>query len=91
VDAPSAIDYREFLPAFESQVASSRFHHPNHGPTPSPLSKKVSIIILTWNALEYTKSCLASLYPTIAGQPVDVLIFDNGSTDGTVEYLKTLP
>jgi GT2 family glycosyltransferase/glycosyltransferase involved in cell wall biosynthesis len=56
----------------------------------SVLSKKVSIIILTWNGLEYTKNCLQSLKKTIRNQPVDVVVFDNGSTDGTIEYLQSL-
>ena len=55
------------------------------------LKKKVSIIILTWNGLDYTKKCLHSLKPTIENEGnVDVYVVDNGSTDQTVKYLKTL-
>lgn len=60
--------------------------------TPAPkLTRKLSIVILTWNGLDYTKRCLQSL-SYLAGNPlVDIMVFDNGSRDGTVSYLKSLP
>lgn len=51
---------------------------------------KVTIIILTWNGIEYTKKCLESLLNTTNLDSCDVVVVDNGSTDGTIEYLKTL-
>lgn len=55
------------------------------------LRRRVTIIILTWNGLEYTKRCLEMLQPTLNHSMVDVILFDNGSTDGTTDYLRTLP
>ena len=56
-----------------------------------PIDKKISIIILTWNGLAYTQSCLTLLRQhTPVGQNVTVTVVDNGSTDGTVEYLRSL-
>lgn len=53
--------------------------------------KHVSIIILTWNGIEYSKKCLDSLKPTVAEKDfITVYVVDNGSTDGTVEYLESL-
>ncbi len=53
------------------------------------VSKKVTIIILTWNGLDYTRACLDSLRRhTRLDANVTVLVADNGSTDGTVEYLR---
>jgi GT2 family glycosyltransferase len=49
----------------------------------------VSIIILTHNQLKYTKLCLDSIIRT-TGLPVEIIIVDNGSCDGTVSYLKNL-
>ena len=51
--------------------------------------KNVSIIILTWNGLSYTRQCLTSLKDTLTPE-VTVYVVDNGSTDGTLEYLDTI-
>lgn len=53
--------------------------------------KKVTIIILTWNGLAYTKRCLETLRARTAFPVYEVVVVDNGSTDGTVEYLRSLP
>jgi GT2 family glycosyltransferase/2-polyprenyl-3-methyl-5-hydroxy-6-metoxy-1,4-benzoquinol methylase len=59
----------------------------------SPASDKrpgVSIVMLTWNQLEYTRQCVESVLRHTP-QPVELIFVDNGSTDGTREYLKTIP
>ncbi len=50
---------------------------------------KVAIFSLTYDRLDYSKACFASLFDK-AGYPFDLYITDNGSQDGTVEYLKDL-
>ncbi len=53
-----------------------------------PCSRSLSsIIILTFNQLEYTKITIDSLrrYTT---SPYELIVIDNASTDGTIEYLK---
>jgi GT2 family glycosyltransferase len=52
--------------------------------------KKITIIILTWNGLAYTKRCLETLRGRTAFPDCEVVVVDNGSTDGTVEYLRSL-
>lgn len=53
---------------------------------------EVTIIILTWNGLDYTKDCLDSLkaHTPIGDGNVHVIVVDNGSTDGTIEYVRGL-
>lgn len=51
--------------------------------------KRVAIITLTWNKLEQaTKLYLDSLYKYTDENLFDLILVDNGSTDGTVEYLS---
>lgn len=52
-----------------------------------PKKPRVAVFTLTKDRLEYTKVCLASLRAK-AGYEFDHYIVDNGSTDGTVEWLK---
>lgn len=49
--------------------------------------KKIPILFTTYNRLEYTKISLMALLKTM---PYAVLVFDNGSTDGTKEWLLSL-
>jgi glycosyltransferase involved in cell wall biosynthesis len=48
---------------------------------------KVAIFTLTKDRLEYTKKTFESMDET-AGYPYDHFVVDNGSTDGTIEYLQ---
>ena len=48
-----------------------------------------SIVILTFNGLEYTKRCVKSIRKHTP-EPHEIIFVDNGSTDGTVKWLKTL-
>ena len=49
--------------------------------------ESTSIIILTRNNLEYTKMCLESIR-RYTPEPHEIIVVDNGSTDGTIEYLE---
>lgn len=50
---------------------------------------KLSVITLTYNKLEYTKKFIESLFKYT--KDFELIVVDNGSTDGTREYLKSLP
>ena len=49
----------------------------------------VSIVVPVYNTLEYLPACLNSLKnQTIGADRLEIIIVDDGSTDGSVEYLK---
>jgi GT2 family glycosyltransferase/tetratricopeptide (TPR) repeat protein/2-polyprenyl-3-methyl-5-hydroxy-6-metoxy-1,4-benzoquinol methylase len=49
-----------------------------------------SIVIVTHNELAYTRQCVASIRQ-YTDEPYELICVDNASTDGTVEYLRSLP
>lgn len=51
---------------------------------------RLLICLITYNRLEYTKRTLKNLKETIS-VPYCLIVSDNGSTDGTTEWLKELP
>lgn len=50
---------------------------------------KTSIVILTHNKLDYTKQCIESIRQYTREGTYEIIVIDNHSTDGTVEWLKT--
>ena len=52
--------------------------------------RPVLIVILTWNALKYTQACLHSLCALTDHPAWRVIVVDNGSVDGTPEWLEGL-
>ena len=48
---------------------------------------RVLVIIVTYNALKWVKKCLTSVEKSTL--PADVLVIDNGSTDGTLPLIRT--
>ena len=48
----------------------------------------VTVVVPTWNALAYTKECLGALREVTEHDDWRVVVVDNGSTDGTVEWLR---
>jgi GT2 family glycosyltransferase len=50
---------------------------------------KIGIGITNWNELAYLKQCIESL--KYFKYPYNLYVWDNGSEDGSVDYLKTLP
>ena len=49
----------------------------------------IPILMITWNRLEYTKKAIKSIRENTY-HPYILWIWDNGSTDGTVEYLQSI-
>lgn len=53
-----------------------------------PLS--VSIIIPTWNRLDLLRPCLEAIFENTQDVGYELVVVDNGSTDGTPAYLQSL-
>ncbi|HEV3261711.1 MAG TPA: glycosyltransferase, partial [Gemmataceae bacterium] len=49
-----------------------------------------SIVIVTHNELAYTRQCIESIRQ-YTDEPYELVFVDNGSTDGTPDYLRSLP
>ena len=49
---------------------------------------RLSIIILTWNQRDVLHRCLDSLMPAIEGISHEVIVVDNGSSDGSLQMLE---
>jgi len=49
---------------------------------------KLSIVLLTWNSRRYAEACINSIYKTVKLQDFEIIVIDNGSTDGTLDLLS---
>ncbi|MDD6551381.1 MAG: glycosyltransferase [Lachnospiraceae bacterium] len=49
-----------------------------------------SIVILSYNTLDFTRQCLESIKNTISLDRCQVIVVDNASEDGSVDYLRSL-
>ena len=51
---------------------------------------KVSIVVLCYNQLDYTKQCISSILDKTAYPNYELILVDNNSSDDTAQYLKDL-
>ena len=49
---------------------------------------KLSIVIICWNDLRVLRDCLRSIYEETHSTDFEVIVSDNGSTDGSVEFIR---
>jgi GT2 family glycosyltransferase len=49
----------------------------------------VSVVIVSWNARDYLKQCLASLTPGVCRFPMEIIVVDNASSDGSPELVES--
>lgn len=52
------------------------------------MSKPVALILLNWNTPEYTADCIKSVLEYCNPDHFDIIVTDNGSTDGSLELLQ---
>lgn len=53
------------------------------------MSPKLSIVVPTYNRLEYLKRCIESIQESINFNEYEIIVVDGGSTDETEEFLLT--
>lgn len=51
--------------------------------------REITVVIPNWNGKKYLQSCLQALYENTEME-MDVIVVDNGSTDGSVEEVKQI-
>ena len=49
---------------------------------------KTAIVILNWNGLDYLKMFLGTVVRYSAGPETEIYVADNGSTDGSLEWVN---
>lgn len=54
-----------------------------------PLSIELSVIIVNWNGMSFLPSCLEALRQGTSGLRSKVIVVDNASTDGSIEWLRS--
>jgi GT2 family glycosyltransferase len=83
----------ELPPATVEAVLSrpiTAFRAPGNAEGERPAAKRVSIVIVTYNGLAFTRLCLESLLALTAYPNYEVIVVDNASTDGTPGYLRAM-
>ena len=80
--------------SFASGAEADDFHADRFGITAiadeRPDYGVTSIVIVTYNQLGCTRACLDSIR-FVTDEPYELIVVDNGSSDGTVEYLRSCP
>ncbi len=54
------------------------------------MNAALSIVIVNWNGRELLKKCIGSVIEHPPSLPYEIVVVDNASTDGSVEWLRTL-
>lgn len=49
---------------------------------------KLSVVIICWNDLEVIRDCLRSVFEETRSTEFEVIVSDNGSSDGSVAYIR---
>jgi GT2 family glycosyltransferase len=49
---------------------------------------KLSIVILCWNDLKVLGDCLSSIYTGTHNTEFEIIVSDNGSTDGSIDFVR---
>jgi len=70
-------------------LATTTTHTDAGGNTAPGIARDVlSIVIVTYNSRQEIAACLDSLPPELFGLPVEVILVDNASSDGTLDFVR---
>jgi len=58
-------------------------------PVTKEIPPTVSVIIVSWNAKRYVLECLTSLHRNTGTIPLEIIVVDNNSSDGTPDEIRT--
>jgi len=61
----------------------------NDGEKGRPAVPTCAVVLVCWNNKPYLEPCLRSLYDTGMRNSIEVVVVDNGSTDGSQDMLRT--
>ena len=50
----------------------------------------LSIVIINWNSLEFTRQCVASIVENVSGLEYEIIVVDNASPDGSGRLIESL-
>ncbi len=68
----------------------SEIRNPSQSQSQKSASPVVSVIIPVFNNVEYTRQCITSLFAVKEQTAFEIVVVDDGSSDGTAEYLRQL-
>ena len=74
------------LPGIEPAPPPARW--PVRAPDSAPQPADLSILIVTWNSERYIDRCLAAIPAACNGFPYEVVVYDNASSDTTLERVN---
>ncbi len=74
----------------ETVEAAQRSPLATHEDSPGLGSDSASIVVVTHDGLSFTRLCLTSVLANTAGEDFELIVVDNGSSDGTPAYLTKL-
>jgi len=52
-------------------------------------SRRISAVVISFHGIDFIAACLKTLSENLAGYTHEIIIVNNHSTDGTVEYIET--
>jgi GT2 family glycosyltransferase len=70
--------------------ATQRNPLPTHEDPPTLAAGSASIVVVTHGGLPFTRLCLESVLAHTGGRDFELIVVDNGSDDGTPDYLAKL-